>query len=164
MIDPEVISNITYDINDSITESLSKGQPEVFSSFDERGEEYDCLDDLRESLKTLSKEEIEKHLGNSFEAFSKEDVYKSLVKGLKGDYPDMKEYLIHLCIFGWYRNEYLKNIPKERQNEFRDLFDTEGIKPTHSQVKGGDIEAVKVYNEEEYNELKKDDENDNADN
>jgi hypothetical protein len=166
MIDLDTASNYSYLINNSIESAFQKDEINEDITIDEviedlEGNKYNSLEELKEDLKHLTKEEILKHLASSFEQFSKKELYKTMMKGLKEENPDIKEYLLHLCIFGWYREEYRNSLPDEKKSDLRDLFDVNNVKQSLDKFENGERVAIKVFTEEEFNELHKDDDNEN---
>jgi hypothetical protein len=113
---------------------------------------YKTMDELKEDLKKCSKEDIHKHLALAFQDFTKNDVYKELLAGLKCDYPHLKDYLLHLAIFNWYRDMYIENLPEEKKGDFVDIYDTSKVETKLNMKKGGEEKSIKAYSPDEYAE------------
>jgi hypothetical protein len=167
MIGNDNLSNYSLDLNNTIIDSLSYSKcsdeiPIIDTSMiidgldkmnviNKEGIVYESIDELKEALKECSKEELQKHMVFAFEEFTKSDTYKDLLKSLQNDYPNIKLYLLHVSIFGWYRDLYIDNLPIEKKNEFSNI-QLDNVETVLNKKKGGEQKAINVYTLEEYQE------------
>jgi hypothetical protein len=173
MIEQDTLSDYSSGLNNSIIDSLSYAGNEDYSSIIETGfkisldelkincdeevkkEEdepkvYKTIEELKEDLMKCSKEDLHKQLGIAFQDFTKSEIYKELLDGMKCNYSHMKEYLLHLAIFNWYRDMFIQNLPEEKKSDFVDIYDTSNVETKLNKQKGGEVKAIKSYTQEEY--------------
>lgn len=100
-------------------------------------------------LKTI--EDVREDMGLEFQKYSKTDEYKNFSNQLKNDNPTLSDYLIHLSIYGYFRDEYVKKLPKRWKKEFINVNKVDGSENTVlTKGEGKEIKSINVYSEEEH--------------
>ena len=64
-------------------------------------------------------------ISKKYEEFKKTEEYDNLFNSVKYEKKNMSDYLIDLCLFGYYYETLLETIPEEERGDFKSILDQE---------------------------------------